>query len=151
MKKSWNNCGNNTDCSFEATKVIYCKYVSMWKVFTFSHLLKTFENKVTKEEVLLLPQGFLSLFNNYTFIEWDFSLFLLHVFVFKVVCCRFGWEGVKRVWGWLFPFVSGVLHIQLINQSSLRSVATRESWCNASMSPEIHTAVMHNTNIIVVE
>ena len=28
---------------------------------------------------------------------------------------------------------------------------TRESWCNASMSPEIHTAVMHNTNIIVVE
>ena len=28
---------------------------------------------------------------------------------------------------------------------------TRKSWCNASMSPEIHTAVMHNTNIIVVE
>ena len=28
---------------------------------------------------------------------------------------------------------------------------TRENWCNASMSPEIHTAVMHNTYIIVVE
>ena len=30
-------------------------------------------------------------------------------------------------------------------------IVTRESWCNASMSPEIHTAVMHNTNIVVVE
>ena len=34
---------------------------------------------------------------------------------------------------------------------SLSKRHTRESWCNASMSPEMLTAVMHNTNIIAVE
>ena len=68
--------------------------------------------------------------------------------VIRLLIFLIGWlncQDVCLTGIWLWAVFSGHAHCICLRKK------TRESWCNASMSPEIHTAVMHNTYIIVVE